>query len=138
MTDTTAITTNASTTLLTALRAHLVVSVAMLVGAVLWGDRPAILGVVAGSVVGAANLRGLVWIVSRIVREDAPSRAMAQILLFGKMIVTCATIGVVLFVLRPSPIALTLSWSSSLVCLVLASQLRRSAPPPPLGGSLVP
>ncbi len=134
MTDTPTISDNAGATLTKALRAHLVVTVLLLVGALAFGDRPMWVGVLAGCAIGAANLRGLVWITQRLTSDHGPSRMAAHALLLTKMMLTCGAIGLTLFVLRPSALALTLGWTSSLVCLVVASQIRRPAPPASIGG----
>jgi hypothetical protein len=83
---------------------HLAVATAAVVAALVFADRPTLIGLGAGFVLGALNLSALHALVGRLVTAGGPVMAPAAGL-FAKMLLLLAAIGWVLWRLQPDPVA---------------------------------
>ncbi len=114
------------TLLARALRAHAATTL-LLLTALAWLGTQLLGGIVVGAALGAANLAVVSWAAARLVGPHRPTRVLAQVLLAGKLVLTCTVIAAVLIWLRPSPTGLVLGWTSALVALGLAVVPARGA-----------
>ena len=136
-------------TLARALRFHAALSALVAAGCVAWSAGfagaigtgspglvggpagPLLGGLAVGAGLGAANLAVLAWAARRLVGTNPPSRALAQVLLSLKLMLTCTVIAAVLFWLQPAPVGLVLGWTTALLALGLAVVPRPAVPGAP-------
>ncbi|MSQ83478.1 MAG: hypothetical protein EXR77_11425 [Myxococcales bacterium] len=118
-----------------AVRVHMAITAGLLAVCATWPAAHGLLfGIAIGAAIGGVNLAAIWWAANRLVSANRPVQSVAQVLLALKLVLTCLMVALALLILQPSPIGLTLGWTSSLVALIAASLRRRSPSAPPWSG----
>jgi hypothetical protein len=121
------------------------VGVAYVVTHLLAGFGPFLSGVLAGGVLGALNLRGMVWLTRRLIAAEAGTRARFALLFAVKLVLLGSIVWVVLSSLPVDTVGFVVGFSTVLPAALWLAFLRAlepastpaTHPAPPAGGRVV-
>jgi hypothetical protein len=105
-------------------RAHLGVVLAAVVVATVFAPRPFWAGLLAGGLVGAANLRALAFLTGRMVAADRSARHAAIGLMLVKFAALAGAVAAILRWLDPDALALLIGLTLAPASLALGTALR--------------
>ncbi len=89
-------------------------------------------GLLAGGVIGAANLLALGWLGKRLLNGDPSAKMRAALLLALKMGVVGVVVIGALVLLQPQPMALLVAFTAAPAALMVAARAAMNAPAAPV------
>jgi hypothetical protein len=106
------------------------VGVALVVSHLFAGFGPFLYGVLAGGLLGAFNLRGMVWLTRRLIAAEAGSRSRYAVLFAAKLALLGSVVWVVLSRLPVDSVGFLVGFSTVLPAALWIAFLRSLEPAP--------